>query len=232
MFGYMQWKPEGRPRIDLKPEMIGGATFLTLEVQGGSRRLRRRVSRAVADMERAGIRRCVMPPKWPEEWRGGMLPVEEQGLRQTVFPQLLDRYCQERGLDLRDAAVLLSAPAADRQVWTTADLLARRSRYLILSVADGEELRRELLRRYGIAAVTGGRRPALQVCFDRPRESVPALLLGPDCTRRQNVIYELPPSLLTRLGEREPSSQLVSALWESGALPAEDIRVKSLGFPA
>ena len=232
MFGYLTWHPSGRPRVTLQPAEIGGVIFLELEVQGNGRRLRRRVNRAVADMERCGVRRCVMPSDWPTEWRGGLRPVEEQNLRQKVFPRLLERLCRERHLDLSGATTMLSAPFVGQRVWEAADLLARRSRYLILSVADGEELRRELLRRYGIAAVTRGRRPALQVCFDRPRESVPALLLGPDCTRRQNVIYELPPSLLTRLGEREPSSQLVTALWESGALAAEEIRVRSLGFGA
>ena len=231
MFGYLIWHPSGRPRVTLQPAEIGGVTFLALEVQGGGRRLRRRVNRAVTDMERCGVRRCVMPPEWPEEWRGGLRPVEEQNLRQTVFPRLLERLCRERHVDMGGATTMLSAPFMGRQVWKAADLLARRSRYLILSVDGGEELRRQLWRRYGISAVTAGY-PALQVCFDEPVERVPALLLGPDCGRRQTVTYELPTRMQEVLEGWEITSQLVSALWESGALPAEEIQVRSLGFGA
>ena len=231
MFGYLLWHPSGRPRVTLQPTEIGGVTFLVLEVQGGGRRLRRRVNRAVADMERCGVRRCVMPPDWPAEWRGSLQPVEEQALRQMVFPRLLERLCRERHLDLAGATTMLSAPFMGQRVWEAADLLARRSRYLILSVEGGEELRRELWRRYGIAAVAAGH-PALQVCFDEPVERVPALLLGPDCSRRQTVTYTLPPRRQEALEGWEVTSQLVSALWESGALPAEEIGVRSLGFRA
>lgn len=231
MFGYLTWHPSGRPRVTLQPAEIGGVIFLALEVQGNGRRLRRRVNRAVADMERCGVRRCVMPSDWPTEWRGGLRPVEEQNLRQKVFPRLLERLCRERHLDLSGATTMLSAPFVGQRVWEAADLLARRSRYLILSVEGGEELRRQLWRRYGISAVAAGR-PALQVCFDEPVEPVPALLLGPDCSRRQTVTYELPARLRETLEGREMTSQLVTALWESGALAAEEIRVRSLGFGA
>lgn len=232
MFGYLSWRPEGRPRIALEPVRIGGVTFLVLDVQGSERRVRRRVRRAVADMERCGVRRCVMPDCWPESWRGELLPVEEQNLRQAVFPQLLERVCRQQDLGLADSTTMLTAPFMSQSVWDAADLLARRSRYLILSVEGGEALRQQLWRRYGISAVSGGRRPVLQVCFREPVEPVPALLLGPDCGRRQAITYDLPPERKEGLGHWELTSQMVSALWESGALPAEEIRVKSLGFHA
>ena len=180
-------------------------------------------------MERRGVRRCVMPPHWPAAWRGGLQPVEEQNLRQAVLPRLLEGLCRERRLELGGATALLSAPFAGQGVWAAADLLARRSRYLILSVEGGEELRRQLWRRYGVSPVTAGH-PSLQVCFGQPVERVPALLLGPDCQRRQTVTYGLPARLHRALEGREVTSQLVCALWESGAVPAEEIQVRSLGF--
>jgi len=231
MFAYFDWKPEGRPRILLRPETIGGVTFLLVEARGGERRLGRRMDRALAAVERSGVRRCVMPENWPASWRRDLLPVEEAGLRQAVFPRLLERFCRQRQLEPDKSAAMLSAPFMSRAVWEAADLLARRSRYLILSVAGGGALGVELLRRYGVSPVTAGHRPSLEVCFDRPTTSAPALLLGPDCSR-QTVTYRLPPRLEKDLAGREISPQLVSALWESGGIRSDEIGVASLGFPA
>lgn len=232
MFGYFVWEPEGRPRILLRPAEIAGVTFLALEARGGEKRLGRRMDRALAAVERAGIRRCVMPENWPASWRRELLPVEEAGLRQAVFPRLLERFCRERRLEPDKSAAMLSAPFVSRAVWEAADLLARRSRYLILSVEGGGALSRELLRRYGVSPVTAGRRPAFQVCFGEPAAPVPALLLGSGCGRRQTVTYRLPARLEEALASRDVPAQLVAALWESGAVETREIGVVSLGFPA
>ncbi len=86
MYGYLRWDPEGRPRVALHPETIGGAAFLTLEARGGEKRLNRRIARAAAAMERAGVRRCVVPENWPSAWLSGLQPVGEAELRRAVFP--------------------------------------------------------------------------------------------------------------------------------------------------
>ena len=227
MFGYITWERSGRPGMELARRDIGGAPFLALEVRGDSRRLRRRVLRAAAQMERLGVRRCVMPPDWPEAWRGGLRPVEEMGLRQALFPKLLSAFCARRGLLLAQETTLLSAPCPTPAVWAAAELLAQRSRYLILSVESGEGLRRALWEKYGLSA--GGGKAAMQVCFAEPLPSIPALLLGAESDDRQRVSYGLDPSWAARLGEYPVTPQLAAALWESGVLPLSALEVKSLG---
>ena len=50
MFGYLSWRPEGRPRIALEPVRIGGVTFLVLDVLlTGSAMLRYNVRRAAPE---------------------------------------------------------------------------------------------------------------------------------------------------------------------------------------
>ena len=61
-----------------------------------------------------------------------------------------------------------------------------------------------------------------------PLEGIPALLLGPDCQRRQTVIYGL-----TACREAPfPGEQTAAALWSAGALSPEEIRVRAVEFHA
>ena len=227
MFGYLTWVRSGRPGVALERLQLGGAPFLALEVRGESRRLRRRVLRAVAQMERVGVRRCVMPPDWPAAWRGGLRPVEETRLRQALLPQLLNCFCAQRGLVLEQATTMLCAPRPDSAVWAAAELLAQRSRHLILSVEGGEQLRRALWRDYGLSA--GGGEASMQVCFAAPLYGIPALLLGAEAQNRQPVCYDLTPPWEEQLQAYPVTPQLLAALWESGALPSSAVRIRSLG---
>ncbi|MBE6990321.1 MAG: hypothetical protein E7426_06220 [Ruminococcaceae bacterium] len=231
MYGYLIRGGEGRPEAELHPLHLGGVNFLALETRGSGRRLDRRVRRALLEMERRAIRRCVMPTDWPAAWRGRFHPVEERQLRQALLPQLLERFCAQRQICPGISTALLSAPRADAAVWQAAELLSRRCRYVLLDVPEAEKLSSALRHRYGVAAGHGGF-PALQVCFGNPAEGIPAVLLGPDCARRQTVCYELPPLRRAALDPYPVSPQLVAALWAAGALPTAEIGVHTLGSGA
>lgn len=227
MFGYLTWERFGKPGVMLNQRMICGVPFLTLEVSGESRRVRRRVLRAAGQMKRMGVRRCVMPEDWPAAWETGFHPLGEEKLRQALLPQLLNRFCEERGLLLEQSTTQLCAPRPNQAVWAAAKLLAQRSRHLILSVEGGDALRQALLREYGLSA--GGGRASLQVCFATPSYPVPALLLGSDCRSRQPVRYGLDPSWTEKLADYPLTPQLLTALWESGGIPSSAVRIRSIG---
>ena len=233
MFGYLIWRGEGRPRVILEQRAIGGVTFCVLEARGRERRVTRRVLRALGAMEEWGIRRYVVEPDWPRAWREDLAEVEEDTLRQALFPQLLDWLSAQGRLTLDGAAVELSAPWASRAVWEAARVLSRRCRYLRLRLEGADALRQDLWRRYGIAAGGGGEGPAaLQVCFGEPAGDAPALLLGPGCGRAQQAAYAVPESLTADLGTCPLTPQLLAALWQCGAVRTEEIRLASLDFPA
>lgn len=229
MFAYLTWEREGRPGVTLTREQMGGAPFYCLRARGAPRRIKRRVARATAELGRRGVRRCVSAPAWPEAWCGSLKIWEDRRLRQALLPQLLSALCRRQAVELGDEAVLLSAPQVSAEVWQAAELLAQRSRYLLLELPDSAPLQNALWRRYGLsAAAFAPRYPAIQVCFGAPRANVPALLLGEESFRRQQVEYTLPPDWEERLAPAVLTPSLVAALWECGALPAEEICVKSL----
>lgn len=231
MLGYLIWHGEGRPRAILERRAIGGAFFWVLEAWGRERRLNRRIRRSLAELASRGVRCCVIPPEWPAAWREGLAEVDEQGLRQALFPHMLDRLAEQGRISLSGATVELSAPWADRPVWEAARVLSRRCRYLRLRMEGAEALRHDLWRRYGIAA--GGEGPAaLQVCFGEPAGAAPALLLGPGCGLRQKAVYTLPEAVSAGVAPYPVTAELVAALWICGAVKTEEIRMQSLDFPA
>lgn len=232
MLGYLIWHGEERPRVVLERRAIGGVRFCVLEVWGRERRVSRRVRCALGEMTDRGVRRCIIPSEWPAAWRGGLTELDEQGLRQALFPHMLDWLSEQGGLSLGGATVELSALWADRPVWEAARVLSRRCRYLRLRMDGADALREELWRRCGIAAGGGQSPPALQVCFGEPVGDAPALLLGSDCGLRQEAAYELPEAIATGLAPYPVTPQLVAALWTCGAVKTEEIRLKSLDFHA
>ena len=226
MFGYVRCRPDGRAGVTLERTCVGGADFFVLTAAGKSRRAGRRVRRAVEEMRSRGVRRWVAEPGWPEEWSAGLTPVGEQGLRRALLEPVTAAVCRARGLELSGASVLLSAPRADADVLRAAALLAARCRRLRLDVPGGEELERWLLLRWGLSA-GGTERPALQVCFGACLPGIPAVLLGPECERRQRLRYRLPRERERTLRPYALTPQLVAALWEAGVLPPEEIRVEA-----
>jgi len=233
MFACFSWNPEQRPDLSLTRGYLGGAPVYRLEVCGAPRRVKRRVKRSVAELAKRGVRRFVADGDWPESWHGGLRRIDDRQLRRALLPQLLTAVCRAQSLPLPRAAVLLSAPSPSPEVWQAAELLARRSRYLLLELPDSAALQDMLRRRYGLSALTRqDRAPLLQVCFGEPSLPVPALLLGEDSFQRQKVEYAVSPDWQARLSPSAVTPPLLAALWESGALPAEEIRVASIASNA
>ena len=231
MWGYVIWRPAERSGVSVYGASVGSAPVCMLEVRGSGWRTARRVRRELARLTDRGVRRWVLPPDWPAAWGEAACPISEQGLRRALFPKLLNSVCDRNELTAASSAVLLTAPRTDRWVWEAAEYLCCRCRYLHLEAAGSEELRRRLWLRYGLAA-GGSVRPALQVCFDSPTTRLPAVLLGPECERRQPAVYRVPPARLAGFGPHPVTPQLTAALWECGAVPAEEIQVVSLGSNA
>ena len=233
MLGYLYWEPEGSPAAVMEYRDLRGAAFLTLEAQGKERRVRRRVRRALEEMRRRGVRRWVVAENWPRVWREGVTETEVHPLRQALLPVLLEHVCTAESWDLSDAAVLLSAPRVDEAVRRTAELLIRRCRFLLLQMEGAEGLYRALWRRFGLPpGWEQADRLRLQVSFGEPTAGIPALLLGPGCSQKQRVTYQLPPLAEGEEWIARGSEQMAAALWSAGGLSEREIRVRSVEFHA
>lgn len=237
MYGYIDWRETGKGGFSLQRTGICGVCFWELRVpKPGSLFFRQRLRRAVHTMHTNGVRRAVFPPDFPfaevlaEE---GITSLPEENLRRRLLEQLLKRACGGKKISASSWAAALYARGESRDVRDASRLLAEKCRYLQLHLAqDSGALEKELRYTYGVCAAPVGQRPDIAVTFDSgPQEllPIPVIRLGEDC-REQPITYELPAERLAWLGERAPTSQLVTALFEAGKLPLEEIHVKTLTF--
>ncbi len=194
--------------------MICGVPFFRIELpnSGILCRLRRRY--LWRQLQRAGVRRCVMPLDMDTEaddW--GILPVEVLPLRLALLDELLD-LCP----DVRCGTAALYADRANADVYRAAEVLARRARYVALRVESGSEaLTQMLYRRYGLC--TGGRGEAT-VILDFTGTVAGALRLD----EKGMISCEV---------EGKPMPErLAAALFAAGTLQKDRIRIKSLPFNA
>lgn len=237
MYGYIDWRETGKGGFSLQRTGICGVCFWELRVpKPGSLFFRRRLQHAVHTMRANGVRRTVFPPDFPfaDVLAGeGITPLPEENLRRRLLEQLLERACGEEKISVSAAAAALYARGESRDVRDASRLLAEKCRYVQLHLArDSGALEKELRCTYGVCAAPAGQRPDIAVTFDSgPQEPlpIPVIRLGADC-RGQPITYDLPAERLAWLGERAPTSQLVTALFEAGKLPLEEIHVKTLTF--
>lgn len=209
MYGYLA---EGHGEMNVST--IHGVPFLTaaLPVTGAFCRLRRR--RLWRQLRRAGVRYCVMPRQWDREaaqW--GLIPVEVAPLRLALLDEYLD-LCP----DVRRGTAALCARYADAAVQHAAAVLARRARYVTLTLDQGGEvLAQELQRRCGLC-VGSVERAAVTLDFTGCVSG--AVILG----ETGEGIYEVGGQLM--------QERLVAALFTAQALKKEEICVKSLPINA
>lgn len=166
---------------------------------------------------RRGVQRAIFPPdlaREAEKWKMKAVPVYP--LRRAVWEQMLPQ-----GGD----TALVRADHVDEAVRSSAMTLARRFRYLRLETGWGtERLTQELLRRYGLGSGSGGEIRAA-VSFGGEPTVEGEICLGEDCTRWQKVEYEE----VENLEGWNFSEELLCALFLSGAVKKEEIRVKRVG---
>ena len=216
MYGYIaeakRWETEQR--------QVLGMWFLwaTLPTEGLFHRTRRR--RIWRTLQRACVRRAVMPPALVEEAaRWGIAPVEVYPLRRALLPQLLDLLPSLQG-----NTAALTAPCLTTDVENAACELARRGRYLHVEMEQGgEALAAILYRRFGLTVGGVGER-LLTVCFGGRKEGR-CLCLGENCGEYQEISYKV--EKLEEAGIK-PQEMLLAALFEGGYLPKEAILVKSI----
>ena len=221
---------EGKMACRLQPEvrMVCDVPFLILET-GVPRRWweRRRLQRALADMEAQGVRRVVTEGAGAAELLvgSGLRPVDCAPLRRALLPRLLDWAEEQWQIPISRCAVRLCARQTDRDAAQAAFALARRARYLVLDTGVGQEaLAEELQRRFGLGQ--GGGRVALEVCLDGARCcGAPVLYLGEEGLRRQRL--ELTASVLP-----QGSETAFSAIFQAGKLEISGIAVNFVEFCA
>lgn len=229
MWGYVRQTETKRMRAYLTAEEIEGVPFLILCCgQEATRYGRWQVKRGLKKMAAYGVCQVIVPPAWEETSRAaGLQPVYDTLLRQALLEPILNRFCEQNGLDIHRSAVRLCAREVNQTVQQAAELLAHRARYVQLSVDRGEEKLSEWLRRnYGLSAGQGGRGVLMQVCCDGAfTKGVPALWLGRDCQKYQQVTYQLREPWSSRIKE---NIGLFAALFVEGKLPVEAFAVKSV----
>ena len=236
MFGMWIWSPTERGKrhgaVEIAERMVLHTRFICVYVRRGNRTpeavIRRRAASAARKLQKAGVRRVVLP----EAFAYGELlarreiePVDTLALRRELASELVRRGLEERGLS--SGRVAVSADAMSAELVRTVTELTLRSRYVLLDVPfGGAELAGRLRREYGVALQLGPEPAQL--------EGAEALVLfapRTDLRRGNPVVVEvfrgaqtpLPPLLLPlALEEQLPEGfcrcQLLAALRESGVL--------------
>jgi hypothetical protein len=237
MFGYVLWHEHEKGAPRLYRDSICGAIFAVLEVRGCEGfRLRRRLNRAARKMSSWGVRQTVFPPDFPltEPFAAqGIGPLPEQTLRCALLEKLLSRLCIENSIPLSQSAAALLARRTDEKVWRAGEVLAQRSRFLILSTGTGGAALGDHLRyTYGVsAAPVAPVAPILGVYYTDLPDTPPfehCLCLGPHCEQEQRVTCEVSAEWQEKLGEKKATTQLLAALFSMGRIQIEEIKVKSV----
>lgn len=230
MFGWINWKPGGLPRIRNRVELLRGMPVCRVEIAGKAMPLLRLfLPREERILRQAGVREGAWADDLPECLHLGLIPVETAPLRRAMLPALLEQAFRQKRLSGTGASVRLTAEGTSLPVYWAAQLLAQRVRYLHLETGSGQEgLEDWLLQRYGLAC--GGGAPELEVTL-RSAAEPRALLLGENCAV-QRVEYILPPALADALPDGAEGEQLLTALWRQERLRPRELAVRRIYFSA
>lgn len=236
MVGLLQWKDGGRrPRpVRLREITVLHSRFLCAELPRhtgmSARAAERRVRQAGKKLLHQGVERVVLPTDvsaaaLPE----GLRPVGTLPLRRALAADWCGALLRLRGTDPGGARVLVTADALSAEVVRTVTELALRHRYLLLEVPyGGEELCRRLRREYGVSVLLhpgAGETAALQLAFDPTERRGNAFLpLYDEAFPLPRLL--LPPELEARLPSEAERGQLLSVLWEQGALRPGQVSVQ------
>lgn len=227
MLGLVNWG-EGR-KVTAARERLLGMWVLRVCVPAGGRGERRRVKQAARLLSRQGVRR-LLPLKefgyWDILRAEHLRPVDPLPLYRTMADQLVLELLSRRKVPPGSAQVALCGEDADGDLTRAAWLLCPRVRTLTVQVdRGGERLAQELYRQFGAAVTVGGRADAAVRFGGVPQEGELVLCGTPD-------LLGLEPEVpgLTVPPELEPACVL-TALWQSGCLGREELRVRSNKSP-
>lgn len=242
MFGYVELAA-GRSKDDRKPGpmTVGGVRFTRVCVAVGRHTpawlLERRCAFAAKQLRRAGATRAVFPEEFPYQGlfaRWGVEPVAALPLYRELAPELVRRAMEDRALTPSGAVIAVVGDRLSADLTRIVTALCLRNRYVTLDVpAGGEELGRSLRRSLGVPLVVTSSAEQLE------RADVLVLLAErPALTLRNPVVLALydeavlPPlprlTLPEKLAEQLPTggcrTQLLSALWDAGALRGDLVK--------
>ena len=236
MVGMMRWDPAGhmlRP-VTLREVSVLHVRFLRAGILRGDRTpeaaVRRRVKAAGKKLLRQGTGRVILPAgisagDLPE----GLCPAGTLPLRRAIAADWCGQLLRLRGTYPAGARVLVTANALSGEVVRTVTELALRHRYLLLEVpCGGEELCRRLRREYGVSVLlhpAPGEAADAQIAFDPAECRGESFLPLYDETLPMPHLI-LPPELESRLPEGADRGQLLSVLWEMGALRPGQVSVQ------
>lgn len=235
MWGLLM-EAEGR-RCRWGVERIAGLRFFAVYLPRRRGLLRRlTLLRAAKWLQKAGVRRCVFPEGLAENaafLRRGIRPVEPLPLlRRLAAPWAL---CELKGRGVGESCT--AAVAADRwsrDVEESVTALALRLRYAAVDCPGSERLARTLRGEYGVSLRSPTRErleqaEALVLFAPRPelRQKNPVVLrLYPGGAQALPTLLA-PPKTEADLPAGADRPALLCALWQGGALRAEEIQVKS-----
>ena len=236
MVGMMRWDPAGhmlRPVV-LREVSVLHVRFLRAGILRGDRTpeaaVRRRVKAAGKKLLRQGTGRVVLPAGLPADaLPEGLCPAGTLPLRRAIAADWCGQLLRLRGKNPAVARVLVTANALSGEVVRTVTELALRHRYLLLEVpCGGEELCRRLRREYGVSVLlhpAPGEAADAQIAFDPAECRGESFLPLYDETLPMPHLI-LPPELESRLPEGADRGQLLSVLWEMGALRPGQVSVQ------
>ena len=181
---------------------------------------------------RHGVERVVLPEgSAADVLPKGLRPVSTLALRRAIAADWAGELLRLRQQPPGGARVLVTANALSGEVVRTVTELALRHRYLLLTVPfGGEELCRRLRREYGVSVLLNPTaeqmaEAAVQIAFD-PVEAAGGSFLPLYDEQLPLPALLLPPSIEVCLPKGVNRGQLLSVLWEHGALRPGQVTVR------
>ena len=227
MLGLLCWSEERGVRLE-RAQLLG-MPVLQVNLAPGGRWENRRLRRAARLLERQGVRRVLVPPEfhgWQELSKRGLRGVDPVSLYRAMADRLVMAGLERRGVENERACVVLRGEYVDADLERTARLLCPKVRTLIIQVEwGGERLARELYRTFGAAPQPEGR-PDTAVRFSGEGQQGELVLCGQ--AELLGLGLDMDGSTLPEGLEAMP---LLTALWQSGRLSLEELRVNTINFP-
>lgn len=227
MLGVLSWNGQ-RDTTAERIQMLG-LRVLRVSIPSGGRWEKHRLRRAARLLARQRVRRVLAPREfdgWQELERWGLYPVDPTPLYRAMADRLALADLGRRGVENRQACVVLRGDYVDADLERAARLLCPQVRALIIQVDwGGERLARELYWTFG-AALQTQRHPDTVVRFSGKGQPGELVL----CAQPELLGLGLEAEGLALPEELEPMP-LLAALWQSGRLSLEELRTNAINFP-
>lgn len=221
MLGLLCWRDERGVRLE-RGRLLG-LPLLQVSLPPGGRWERYRIDRAARILKRQGIRKVLVPKGfacWEVLARRGLCGIDPLPLYRAMADRLVLAELARRGVEERRACVALRGEYVDSALAGAARLLCPRVRTILIQVRQGgDKLTRELYREFGVGTVSRAQ-PDAVVRFGGIGEEGELVL----CGRPELLGLELDAPERVLPEETEPLP-LLTALWQSGGLNLDEIRV-------